>query len=180
MARPARKLNAERLWEYALRNLGGRACSTGELRQKLRVKCESAEDVDTTISRLKDSGYLDDRRFAEHFASARLENQKMGKMRVLRDLQRRRVAPALATLAVQKTYQDIDETQLIEDFIRRRLRQRNAFQEDKDFMSAYGKLLRAGFQSGAVIKTLKKFAKNPELLDNLEPPESSLDEESPA
>lgn len=180
MPKPASKLDAERLWDYALRSLGGRAYSTGELRQKLRVKCERAEDVDATISRLKDFGYLDDKRFAEHFASARLENQKLGKMRVLRDLQRRRVAPALAGRTVEKTYQGVDETRLIEDFIRRKLRKSNKFKENKDFASAYGKLLRAGFQSGAVIKALKKFAKNPELMDDLEPPENFLDEESTA
>lgn len=180
MPKPVRKLNAEGLWQYALRSLGGRASSTGELRQKLRMKSQRAEDVDTTISRLKDSGYLDDRRFAEHFASARLENQRLGKMRVLRDLQRRRIGSTLAGRTVEKTYENVDETQLIEDFIRRKFRKKNPFQQDKDFASAYGKLLRAGFQSGAIIKALKKFAKNPELLDNLEPPENLWEEESPA
>jgi hypothetical protein len=36
--------------------------------------------------------------------------------------------------------------------------------------SAYRRLLRAGFRSGEVIRVLKKFARNPELLDEWEPP----------
>ena len=94
------------LLNYAVRALGGRAHSTGELREKLRRRAERAEDVDVVLGRLKEIGYLDDRRFAESYATARLENQGLGKMRVLRDLRQRRVAPQLAEQATAKTYQD--------------------------------------------------------------------------
>ena len=66
------RLDANALWEYALRVLGGRAHSTGELREKLRRKAELAADVDPAIARLKEYGYLNDRKFAESFAAARL------------------------------------------------------------------------------------------------------------
>ena len=89
---PAR-LDADALWEYALRVLSGRAYSTGELREKLRNKAAHAADVDPALARLKDYGYLNDRKFAENFATARLENEGLGKTRVLADLSRRRVAP---------------------------------------------------------------------------------------
>src|ERR1039458_8653384 len=84
------RLDAAALWEYALRVLAGRAHSTGDLRQKLRGKAERAADVDPTIARLKEYGYLNDRKFAESFAAARLENEGLGKTRVLADLSRRR------------------------------------------------------------------------------------------
>ncbi len=64
-------LDAAGLWEFALKSLGARACSSGELRQKLRARAERAEDVDATLARLKEYRYLDDRRFAESFAIAR-------------------------------------------------------------------------------------------------------------
>src|ERR1035441_4489246 len=86
------RLDAAALWEYALRVLAGRAHSTGDLRQKLRGKAERAADVDPTIARLKEYGYLNDRKFAESFAAARLENEGLGKTRVLADLSRRRGA----------------------------------------------------------------------------------------
>src|SRR5580658_621949 len=102
-------LDAERLWAYALKSLGGRAQSTGDLRERLRLRAERLADVDYTLARLKDLGYLDDKRFAESFAEARLSNDKLGSTRVIQDLRRRRVAPSLAETTVRKTYEDVDE-----------------------------------------------------------------------
>lgn len=176
MRKPGKRasLDADALWELALKLLGGRAYSSGELRQKLRARAGRAEDVDATLSRLKQYRYLDDRRFAESFAAARLENQQLGRNRVARDLRSRRVAPAVAEAAVEKTYQRIDEGALIEAYIRRKYRDTapaDLFQSEKQLASAYRRLMRAGFGSGNVIRALKRFAANPELLDGFEPPE---------
>ncbi len=167
------QLDAGGLWELALKTLGARACSTGELRQKLRLRAARAEDVDTTIARLKEYRYLDDRKFAESFATARLENQRLGKRRIVQDLLRRRVAPSLAAATAAKTYQNVDETALIEDYVRRKYRDKTKsglFRDEKDLASAYRRLSRAGFNSGSIIRTLKRFAANPDLLDGFEPP----------
>ncbi len=172
--RKPRLLDAAGLWTYALRVLAGRAHSTGELREKLRRRAERAGDVDDALRKLKDLGYLDDRRFAETFAAARLSNEKLGRARVVQDLRQRRVAPDLAERTVRKTYSEVDEQALIEEWIRRkyRLAPREAlFAEDKDLAAAYRRLLRAGFRSGDIVRTLKRFAKNPDLLDNFDPPE---------
>jgi len=172
-------LDAAGLWEYALRVLGGRAYSTGELREKLRRKAALAGDVDPTIARLKEYGYLNDRKFAENFAAARLENEGLGKTRVLADLSRRRVAPAVAQQTVGKVYEDVNEQALAEDFVRRKFRMKSKeslFQEAKDMASAYRRLVRAGFRSATAIAVLKKFAANPDLLDGFEPPEETEEE----
>lgn len=172
--RKTRLLNGAALWEYALKVLAGHAQSTGELREKLRRRAEKASEVDIVLARLKEHGYLDDLRFAEGFAAARLSNEKHGRTRVIQDLRQRRVAPALAERTVRKVYQDVDEEALIEEWIRRkyRLAQREGlFQEDKDLAAAYRRLLRAGFRTGEIVKVLKRFARNPDLLDSLEPPE---------
>jgi regulatory protein len=172
--RKPRQLDSEGLWNYALRALGGRAHSTGEMREKLRRRAFRAEDVEQVLGRLKDSGYLDDRRFAESFATARLSNERFGRTRVLQDLRGRRVAPALAEKTVGEVYQDVDEPALIEEWIRRKYRtapREGLFQDDKDLASAYRRLLRAGFRTGEIVRVLKRFAKNPELLDSFEPPE---------
>jgi regulatory protein len=174
--RKPRPLDAEALWSYALKVLTGRAHSIGELREKLRRRAERAADIDDVLARLKDIGYLDDRRYAEGFATARLSNEKFGRTRVIQDLRQRRVAPALAETTVQKVYQDVDEQALIEDWIRRKYRMAprpGLFQKDKDLAAAYRRLLRAGFRSGEVIRALKRFAKDPDLLDGFEPPEET-------
>jgi len=171
-------LDAEALWHYALRTLGGRAQSTGDLREKLRQRAGRASDVDYTLARLKDLGYLNDKRFAESFAAARLSNDKLGSSRVVQDLRRRHIAPTLAENTVQQTYEGVDETAMIEDWIRRKYRmtqREGLFSEEKDMASAYRRLMHAGFRSGEIIRVLKRFAKNPELLDAIEPPEEIED-----
>jgi regulatory protein len=172
--RKVRRLDGDALWAYALKILAGRAHSTGELREKLRRRAERAAGVDDVLARLKDIGYLDDRRYAEGFAAARLSSEKFGRTRVIRDLRQHRVAPSLAERTVQKVYQDVDEEALIEDWIRRKYRlapREGLFREDKDLAAAYHRLLRAGFRTGEIIRVLKRFAKNPDLLDTFEPPQ---------
>jgi regulatory protein len=172
-----RRLDKAALWQYALKSLGGRAYSAGELRQKLLMKAEQPDDVASTLARLRECGYLDDKRFAENFAGARLETQGFGKTRVIRELRQKRVAPAVAERAVAEAYGSIDEIQLIESFLRRKYRHNGpdiALQDPKEFASAYRKLLYAGFSGGNCLRVLKRFAKNPELLDQLEPAEELM------
>jgi regulatory protein len=176
--RKPRPLDAESLWSYALKALAGRAHSTGELREKLRRRAERVSDVDEVIARLKENGYLDDRRFAEGFASARLTNEGLGRGRVIQDLRQRRVAPAVAEKTVKQVYEEVDEQRLIDDYIRRKYRsasREELFQDEKDLASAYRRLLRAGFKTGDIVRALKRFAKNPELLDSFEPPEEEVE-----
>ena len=166
-----RRLDAGRLWDYALKSLAGRAHSTGELREKLRRRAEKAGDVEDVLARLKEDGYLNDQRYAEGFAASRLANDKFGSTRVMQDLRQRRVAPALAERTVREVYQDVNEEALIEDWVRRKYRlapREGLFREDKDLAAAYRRLLRAGFRTGDIVRVLKRFAKNPELLDAME------------
>lgn len=177
--RKVQLLDSEALWSYALKALGGRAYSTGELREKLRRRAAKAGDVDDVLARLKQDGYLDDRRFAEHYAAARLANDRFGRGRVIHDLRQRRVAPALAEKTVGEVYEDVDEQKLIEEWIRRKYRaapREGLFEEEKDLAQAYRRLLRAGFRTGEILRALKKFARNPELLDGFEPPEEEAEE----
>src|ERR1700719_160876 len=159
------------LLNYAVRALGGRAHSTGDLREKLRRRAERAEDVDAVLAKLKELGYLDDKRFAESYAAARLENQGLGKMRVLRDLRQRRIAPQLAEQATAKTYQDTDEGVLIEEFLKKKYRGKKLGEflgEEKNLAAAFRRLRYAGFSAGTSIRVLKRYAKQAEELEALE------------
>ncbi len=156
---------------YSLRLLGGRAHSMGELREKMRSRAERPESVERVLARLKEAGYLDDRKFAENYAASRLENQGFGKMRVLRDLRQRRVAPKLAEQVAERTFQSTDETELIEAFLKRKFRgkQLGPFLKDpKNLAAAYRRLRYAGFGSGTSIRVLKRYSSQAEELDGLE------------
>ena len=173
--RTVRLLNAEALWNYALKALGSRALSIGEVRQKLCSKAQDGADVEPTIARLRDYGYLNDAQFAETFATARKDNQGLGRMRVLRDLRQRRVAPAVAETAVRQTFEGTDELELIESYLKRKYRGKELslfLKEEKNLASAFRRLQYAGFSAGAAIRVLKR---NASRADELEP--ESVDED---
>ncbi len=173
--RPPQPLDRDKLLNVALRALGGRAHSSGELREKLRRRAQSDADVDAVLSKLKESGYLNDRRFAENYAATRLEGQGLGKIRVLRDLRQRRVAPKLAEQVTEAAYLGTNEADLIEEFLRRKYRGKNLKEflaEEKNLAGAFRRLRYAGFSAGQSIRVLKRFANQPDVLDALETEES--------
>lgn len=164
------RLGAQALFEYAVKSLGVRAQSSEELRTKLRRRASLASDVDSTITRLKEIGYLDDARFAQSYANARLENEGFGKTRVLNDLRQRRVTGNMADAAVQQTFEGKEEDALVDAFIQRRMprvARGEKLKEQKDLAAAYRKLLRAGFSSGVALRALKKCALQPEVIDDI-------------
>lgn len=155
---------------YAARTLGSRAQTISELRTKLIRRAARREDVDEVLSRLKESGYLNDKRFAESFANWRCENQGLGKTRVMRDLMARRVAPGLAIQAVDAAYRDTDEIAMIENFLARKYRGKNLgalLSEEKYLAAAYRKLRGAGFSAGNSIRVLKRYAAEAERLEEM-------------
>jgi regulatory protein len=173
--RQPQPLDTQKLFNVALRALGGRAHSSGELREKLRRRAQNDQDVDAVLARLKEAGYLNDRRFAESYAAARLQNQGLGKMRVLRDLRQRRVAPKLAEQVTEKTYEKTDEADLIEEFLRRKFRGKQLgtfLSEEKNLAGAFRRLRYAGFSAGQSIRVLKRFASEPEVAEVLDALES--------
>jgi regulatory protein len=166
-----RRLDAEGLYQYALRALGGRAHSINELRQKLERRAERASDVPGVLARLKEYGYLDDKRYAEALAAWRKDSQGLGRARALRDLRSRHVAPAVAEKAVAEVYREADEVAMVEAFLRRKFRAvplDKFLAEPKNLASAYRRLRVAGFSSTNSLRVLKRFAREPEMLDALE------------
>jgi regulatory protein len=170
-SRSPRRLDSEALWQYALRALGGRAHSINELRQKLERRAERKDDVAAVLARLKELGYLDDKRYAEAVATWRKDRQGLGKARALRDLRQRRVAPKVAEKAVSEIYSEVDEPAMVEAFLRRKYRNTRLdvfLAEPKNLASAYRRLRVAGFGSASSLSVLKRFAREPEMLDALE------------
>jgi regulatory protein len=169
--RKPKPLGESALFDYAVRALGGRGHSIGQLRDKLRGRAEVAGDVDVVLKRLKEIGYLDDKRFAENYTAAKLGGAGLGRMRVLNDLRQRRVAPTLAETVVTEAYKETDEISLIEAWLERKYRAKNLREwlgEEKNLASAYRRLRTAGFSSGNSIKTLKRYATQAEQLEDFE------------
>lgn len=174
--RKARLLEGQALLEYALRALSARAHTVGELREKLRRRASDQQEAEAVLRRLRQMGYLNDREVAKSYATARLENEGLGKIRVLDDLRRRRVAPKLAEEVVSEVYRGTDEARLVEEYLRRKYRKmplEQALSEPKGLASAYRRLRAAGFTAATVIEVLRRLVKDPELLDRLGSEEES-------
>jgi regulatory protein len=166
--RPQRLLDAQRLWDFALKSLGMRALTVSEMRDKLHRRAEDPADVDGVLAKLKEYGYLNDDRFAETYSTARRDNQGFGKRRVLQDLRQRKVAPKIAEQAVGQTFDGVDETVMIEQFLARKYRGKALpvfLQERKNLASAFRRLQYAGFGAAAAIQVLKRYAAQAEELE---------------
>ena len=171
--RTSKKLAGEQLFQYALRLVGGRALSAGEVRAKLTRRAEDGADIEPVIAKLREYGYIDDARFAEGYAAAR--STSFGKARVLRDLRQRRVGAGVAAKAVNSAFEDLDEARVIQECLERKFRivdLAEYLQEEKHLASAYRKLRYAGFSSPESIKALKRFASRADELED--DPEDSV------
>jgi regulatory protein len=156
-----RLLDAQGLRDYAARALTARALSAGELRAKLKRKAVNADDIEPLIDRLRELGAINDARFASAFAERRLENDHFGKMRVLRDLRQRKVASGVADKAVAKAFAEVDETELIEQYIARKFRGKDLpvyLAEEKHLASAFRRLRTAGFSAGNALRVLRRYS----------------------
>jgi len=163
--RQPRKLDAEGLWEYALRLLGQRAHSAGEVKQKLARRALSIADVSAAMVKLREYGLADDMKFSEAFAAARLQNRGFGRFRVLRELQSKRVPRSTAESAVEIAFSGTDELQLIEQFLVRKYRGSDLgalFKNEKNLAAAYRRLRLAGFSSNNSLSVLRRYANSAE------------------
>jgi len=161
----AGKYDAEALWTYSLRLLGGRAQTIGELKKKLTAKAANAGDVDGILSRLKEYRFVNDKQFADSFAASRRDGAGFGKGRVLRELNARQVPRIVAETAVAGAYSEVDEVAHASEFLRRKVRAKD-FSEPKHFQSAFRKLRYNGFSANAAVQAIKRAAKGVEVNDD--------------
>jgi regulatory protein len=167
-SRPPQKLAPEELFEYAVRYLAVRARSTGELRAKLRLKAGPLSDVDSTIARLRDIGYLNDQRFAESLANSKVENDGFGRARVLNDLRARKIAPKIAEQAAKQALEGRNEAEMVDAYILRRMPALVAggkIEDQRKLAAAWRRLRRAGFGSAASLAAIKRLAARPEEME---------------
>jgi regulatory protein len=169
-------MNAEALWEYALRCLDRRAYSAAELQRKLRLKANTAATLREVIEKLQEYGLLNDRKFAESFAASRLEGPGHGATRVISDLRTRGISSQTAENTVRQVYEEVDERDLIHRYLERKFRSKDLRQflkEEKNLAAAYRRLRTAGFSSSNSIRVLKEFSQRADELEDADQPEES-------
>src|SRR5918999_2692007 len=171
--RPARPLDPEkaraRTMQRAAKLLAAKPRSVAELRERLLEKSWTDEAaVDAALAKLKEYGYLDDERFAFGFASYRVRQKPVGRQRLARDLQTKKVSKETADAALELVYQETPEEELIERAIEKRVRLRGRPTNRQETKSLYDHLMRLGFSYDLIIRKVREASDAPD-----EPEDSS-------
>ena len=155
-----RKLDTEQdLYDYALRILMRRAHSVHEMKTKLLRKADSELLAQVVLARLKESGKLDDSRYAKQFTRQRSEVRKQGRFRIARDLRARGVPDRHINEAIGESAASQDEVAIVRQRIERKLRSFRGEISEKKFASIYRSLLSAGFPADLIRRELKNLTR---------------------
>lgn len=107
MVRLTNSKSSRSVWEVAVDCLSRRALTNYELETRLKEKGFESSDIDRTLTRLKDFGYLNDQELALMYSKSRLK--RYSRRRVLYDLKNRGLAPQIIEQAIKETYSSDDE-----------------------------------------------------------------------
>ena len=149
----------ERTLQRAVKLLAAKPRSVAELRERLLEKEWTDEAaVEHALSKLQEYGYLDDDRFAFGFASYRVRQKPVGRQRLARDLQTKKVSKETADAALELVYQETPEEELITRAIEKRIRLRGRPATRQETKSLYDHLLRLGFSYDLIIRKVREAA----------------------
>jgi regulatory protein len=158
------------LYEYAVQALGRKMRSVAELKRLLRQRLPAGDEnqtlVEAVIARLKEQRYLNDSAYAAAYSSYRRENEKFGRMRVVSDLKARGVHGDVIAKAVGAAYAGSSEEKLAREFLRRKRIKKPP--TAKDAARVFRALMRAGYTSRVIIRILKQWEVDDEVLTALE------------
>ena len=161
-------LDENALFDFALRALGARGHSISDLKRKLQRRAAEPVFIDAVMSRLKQHGYLNDRKYADSFTASRKEGHGFGRERVLRELHGKQVPRIVAEQAVKEAYESSDELKLADQLLQKKFRGKNLpefLTEPKNLQAAFRRLRYAGYSSAITIKVLKHYTSRAEEID---------------
>ena len=139
----------------ALRMLARRPYSIAEMRRALQKKYPQSGQVAMAIARLREIGYLDDRKFAEHFAYSLAHNRPFGPHRVRCELKARLVNYQEIEPAVERVYRDTPPQALLEQALAKKIRTLRLPLTRARFHALCQSLMRRGFSAGDIMKAVR-------------------------
>jgi regulatory protein len=143
-----------------LKMLARRELSEAQIRQRLARKQHDAEAIDAAIARLRDERAIDDARVAEAIARTETTIRRRGKIRVRMQIERAGIAKAVARHAIDEVFGTIDDDELMEAALNKRLRGREVIADDREFQRLYRFLVGQGFESDRVLRRLNRLRRD--------------------
>lgn len=138
-------------YPIALRLLTSRDYTVAAIVRKLLLRGCAAEDVQTTVSRLQQEGFLDDQRYAERFVASALNNGRYVGYRLKQELKRRGLAAELIERVLCDSRDEADEHELACRLVARRYASFiPATADDRERRRVAGFLQRRGFGAGVI------------------------------
>jgi len=154
------KLRA-RLFQRAATLLAAKQRSVEELRERLSTgRGVTPELVETVIERLREYGYLDDARFAQSYASLRVQQRPIGRQRLQRDLRQKKIDKKTVDAALDQIFELTPEEDLIDRAIAKRVRLRGRPQTREEAKKLFDHLLRQGFEFELVSDKVRSLSKS--------------------
>jgi regulatory protein len=135
--------------------LARRPYSVAELRRALQRKITDQGAVRQAVVRLRELGYLDDRKFAEHYASSLARNRAFGRQRIRRELKAKLVDYRQIDPALQQAFAETDERELLERTLEKKIRTLRLPVTRSRLASLCQSLMRRGFQAGDIMKAVR-------------------------
>lgn len=169
-AKPRSIASEPELYDAAIKILMRRAHSVSEMKKALIRRTADEDLIHKVIARLKQSGLIDDARYAKQFARQRTQIRKQGKFRVARELRARGVPDRHIEPALAEAVSEVDEAAVVRQRIERKLKYLSGSVagkrlDDKKVASLYRSMLRAGFSADTIRGELRR-------LTSLELPEA--------
>jgi regulatory protein len=150
----------ERVFQRAGKLLAAKQRSVEELRERLlEGRGATAQIVETVIERLREYGYLDDARYAQNYASLRVQQRPIGRQRLQRDLWLKKIDKQTAESALDQVFEETPEEDLIDKAIAKRVRLRGKPKTREDAKKLFDHLLRQGFPFELVSDKVRALAK---------------------
>ena len=143
-----------------LKMLARRELCEAQVRTRLARRQFEPDDIDAAIARLQCERALDDRRTALACARTEAHMKRHGRLRALRQIETLGIARDVARAAVAEVFGDLDEDQLIEQALNRRLRPDVALEEAVAVRRVHRYLLAQGFDAALVHAAIRSRIKH--------------------
>ena len=135
--------------------LARRPYSLAEMRRALEKKYPDSNQVRKAIARLRELHYLDDKKFAEHYASSLVRNRAYGRHRIRRELKAklvdyRQIEPALA-----QAFEETSERDLLQLTLEKKVRALRLPLTRAKLAALCQSLLRRGFRGDDIMKAVR-------------------------